>query len=152
MKHKEEFTSILGYEGIYEISRSGEIYSLPRYCMPERMRIKPRQDKGNGSYYVMFVKDGEQKTLNVAKLVATTFHDNPNNYRWTNFKDGNPENHTSKNVYWSKSRRVRSAPLKLPKEISEIDLSVGAWSLSSEREYFQENKQAILQQLINERK
>jgi len=155
---KQEFKPIPGYEGMYEISREGEVYSLPRFCVPKRSRMNHCQRQGKKRFHVVLIKNGEGRQTNISHLVALAFVPNPNNYRFTKFRDGNEANHIASNVYWSNSSRTIEVVKKLAKEVNKAtvdnkeDKSTGAWTLSSERAYFQNNKQAIMQQLINERK
>lgn len=203
MEEEEKFYPIKGYED-YEISRQGNIYSLPRKNVLERRKISHNQRKGDNKYHVYireFSGEGGRKCYGVAILVAKNFIPNPNNHRYVLFKDGDESNYHADNLYWSKSRyypkivEATETPLALKDEellpmlndytIVEIakkfnvsikiinrelenqlsnghisiktdldefstDLyykSKGAWTLSSERSTFHDNKDQILNQI-----
>ena len=73
---REEWRDIIGYEGYYQISNKGRVFSLPRY-IPNSRRMK----KGNfmktyisvGRLRVRFSKDGIYKTKTVNELVYEAF-------------------------------------------------------------------------------
>lgn len=71
----EEFKSIVGYEGIYEISNLGNIRSLQRFSSAGRP-IKGKALKPSiidGYYKIVLTKNGVRKTKGVHQLVAESF-------------------------------------------------------------------------------
>ena len=96
---------IKGYEGLYQVSDTGEVKSLARtrnskngcICpVPECIR-KQKTDK-DGYKEVALCKDGKTKHCRVHRLVAEAFIDNPNNYSVVNHKDENPANNNVDNL------------------------------------------------------
>ena len=70
---KEEWKSIAGYEGLYEVSSLGRVRSLK---FGKTKVLKPL-DNGCGYLYVNLYKNREVKKFKVHRLVAQTFIPNP---------------------------------------------------------------------------
>lgn len=112
---EEVWKDVAGYEGIYQISNMGRVYSLPR---KEKQRcqyggyierpwggklIKPH-DNGNGYLYVTLRKNGVRKNFYIHRLVATAFVDNPNGDDYVNHIDYNIRNNMHTNLEWCTQR------------------------------------------------
>ncbi len=69
----EEFKDIENYEGLYQISNFGRVYSLI-----SNKFLKPQSDK-DGYLYVGFSKNKKQKFYRIHRLVAQAFIPNPLN-------------------------------------------------------------------------
>lgn len=102
----KEWRPVLGYEGLYEISNTGEVKSLKR-----------KRRNGSGFYYqkekilkqtftttgykkVELSKEGKRKSLKVHRLVAIAFIPNPLNKEEVNHIDGNKINNNVDNLEW----------------------------------------------------
>ncbi|WP_297712050.1 NUMOD4 domain-containing protein [Clostridium sp.] len=104
---KEEWKSIKGYEGLYEISNFGRVKSLlgwngRKYIQRERI-LAPYKQQSNKYYsrsVVKLTKDNKTKDFKVHRLVAEAFIPNPNNYKVVNHIDGNPLNNNVENLEW----------------------------------------------------
>lgn len=94
MENKEIFKDIRGYEGKYQISNYGRVYS----SLTDRI-LRPNLHKC-GYLKVTLFMDGKAKTFLVHRLVAGNFIDNPNNFRDVNHKDGNKTNNYYENLEW----------------------------------------------------
>ena len=73
---------VVGYEGLYEVSDSGEVRSRDRYIKTEIRHVKSRLIKGkmlfqniksNGYKTVDLCKNGQVKTTTVHRIVAEAF-------------------------------------------------------------------------------
>lgn len=85
---------IEGYEGLYQVSNVGSIYSV-RY---KRFR-KSKTDK-YGYSVVGLNKDGNIRWFFVHRLVASAFIQNPRNLPVVNHLDGNKQNNCMDNLEW----------------------------------------------------
>lgn len=84
----EEWKSIRGYEGLYEISSLGRVRSLDRkvkvnygiehYKTLKGVVLKCQKDR-YGYLYIPLSKNGHKQKLKVHRLVAEAFIPNPNN-------------------------------------------------------------------------
>ena len=105
--NKEEWKSIKGYEGLYEISNFGRVKSLVgwnghKYVKREKI-LAPYKQQTNPNYsrsVVKLKKNGKGKEFKVHRLVAKAFIPNPKNYKVINHKDGNPLNNKVNNLEW----------------------------------------------------
>lgn len=92
--------AIKGYEGLYEIDREGNVYSIATTRSRRKGLIKP-QDNGIGYHRVnLFDTNGKAKKYYIHRLVAETFILNPNNLPEVNHKDGNKQNNSVNNLEW----------------------------------------------------
>ena len=94
MKTDEQWKSITGYEGLYEVSSLGRVKSLKYDKI-----LKPGK-VGNGYLAVVLFRNGKGKTLKVHRLVATAFIPNPLGLPEINHKDENKTNNAKSNLEW----------------------------------------------------
>ena len=102
----EEWKTIEGYEDRYSVSNYGRvktksityyIHGHAKTSVPHILKIIIRKD---GYCKVNLGRSGEQKTLNLHRLVAMYFIPNPNNLPCVNHKDENPSNNIVDNLEW----------------------------------------------------
>ncbi len=116
MTLNEQWRDIPGYEGLYQVSNFGRIWSNERvvtvdysnnyrtvvdefkYTQPGKI-MKLRQNKG-GYVVVSLTKNKIQKKYMVHRLVAQAFIPNPNNLPFINHKDENKQNNHTNNLEW----------------------------------------------------
>lgn len=109
----EEWRSIGGYEGLYEVSNFGQVRSLDRVIkrdslqgdLQKRGQIKKAHVTPKGYLRMQLAKDGEQKNFLVHRLVANAFLPSAVlESNEINHKDGNKRNNRAKNLEWVTSQ------------------------------------------------
>ena len=102
---QEVWKDIPGYEGIYQISTSGQIKSSDRpvwhgtFMYTRKGTIRKPFD-ARGYKALNLSKDGKKTFFTVHRLVALTFIPNPDNLPEINHKDGNKLNNHVDNLEW----------------------------------------------------
>lgn len=91
-----EWKTIKGFTD-YQVSDSGEIYSLKR-----KKKLKTYENKNYLGVYLY--QDCKRKFMMVHRLVALNFIDNPNNYPQINHKDENSKNNNVENLEWCSAK------------------------------------------------
>jgi len=105
----EIWRPIKGYAG-YQVSNLGRARSLPRIVIDlhfggERVRhmkgriLRPGSDS-RGYLHIVLSVEGKTRTRKLARLVAETFHKNPQNLKVVNHIDGNKKNDCAENLEW----------------------------------------------------
>lgn len=96
---------VKGYEGLYQVSNTGQVRSLRGWNGKEYIsRIKILKQAQGGTVPYLFVglhKDKQIQQVNVHRLVAQTFLDNPDNLPVVMHLDDNPLNNHVDNLKWS---------------------------------------------------
>lgn len=90
---------IVGYEGLYEVSDSGEIFSLNYRRTGVRKILKCTVNTA-GYWSILLSKNRVVSTFRVHRLVAIAFIPNPENKREVNHKDANKLNNSVENLEW----------------------------------------------------
>lgn len=98
----EIWKDIKGYEGLYQVSTSGQIKSMKR--QGANGNIRKNAKGGHGYLQIMLSKNGSTKTFLVHRLVAETFIPNPNGHPEVNHKDQDKHNNDVSNLEWCTSQ------------------------------------------------
>lgn len=105
--HEEIWKEIPNYEGCYEVSNFGMVRSLDRAvnCIHgsiavKRGKILKQITRPKGYLCVNLSKDGKSRSIEIQRLVALTFLDNPDNLPCVNHKDENKQNNHVDNLEW----------------------------------------------------
>lgn len=96
----EIWKSVVGYEGLYEVSNMGRVKSLPRPRCQGRI-LKPHINKGYE--YVHLCKNGKPYYAKIHRIVADAFLDAVPNKIHVNHIDGNKLNNSVENLEWCTS-------------------------------------------------
>ena len=78
------------------VDRDGNVYSKT----PTELKPLTKYKRNGGYEYVEVSTNGAKKKLSVHRLVATAFHENPNNCPQVNHIDGDPSNNKADNLEW----------------------------------------------------
>lgn len=89
---------IVGYEGLYQVSDDGKVYSLKR-----GQEVAQRVDRC-GYWRCNLSKEGKVKTWFIHRLVADAFIPNPEGKDTVNHKDENKNNNCVENLEWMTRR------------------------------------------------
>lgn len=98
----EEWRDVKGYEGLYQISSWGRVWSYPKRGHNGKMLSAGKDKKGYP--LVVLMKNKKMNTTRVHRLVAQAFIPNPNNYPDVMHLDDNPPNIYYKNLQWGTHR------------------------------------------------
>jgi hypothetical protein len=93
----EILKDIVGYEGLYKVSASGDVFSVKK-----DMKMTLHLDR-YGYLIITLFKDKKHKSHKVHRLVANAFIPNPNNHPSVNHKDETKTNNHESNLEWCSS-------------------------------------------------
>lgn len=145
----EEWRSVIGYEGLYEVSNTGRVRSLDRCVKYSNGQIHLYKGKilspviKDNGYLVVNL---QRRTFYIHRLVTEAFIPNPDNLIEVNHKDEDKTNNSVDNLEWCDhkynvnfgTRNIRA---------KETAVKNGYWSSLSRKEYrkkwYQENKDKI---------
>jgi hypothetical protein len=96
---QEIWKSIVGFEGLYEVSNFGQVRSLDRTLAHGRFKGKPLKLRDNSlGYYCVVLCDGKEHNKRVHQLVAEAFIGPRPEGLVVNHKDSNPKNNCVDNL------------------------------------------------------
>lgn len=104
----EEWRPVVGYEGRYEVSNTGQVRGIERMVdyVDGRRTTNPGGTKnvavGALGYYTVTLRaNGHRRVEYVHRIVAKAFIPNPMQKRTVNHKDGNKLNNHVSNLEWA---------------------------------------------------
>ena len=145
----EEWRSVPGYEGLYEVSNTGRVRSLDKYDSMNRFlrgRILRLFTDGLGYLRAQLYSNSKRKSFLVHRLVAQAFIPNPDNLPQVNHRDENPSNDNVDNLEWCDGKYNVNYGTRIDR-IRDIRLKNGTYTGLSKEEYrkkrYQEKKDKI---------
>lgn len=93
----EEWRTIIGYEGLYEVSNTGQVRNY-------RGKLLRPGLNHNGYLKCVLCKKGKTKTIYIHRLVAQAFIPNPQDLPQVNHKDEDKTNNSVDNLEWCNSK------------------------------------------------
>lgn len=96
----EEWKSVPGYEGRYEVSNKGDVKSL-NYRMTGQPKILKPVTSGKGYLMVGFFSNGKVRWNKIHRLVAELFIPNPENKPQVNHINGIKTDNRTSNLEWA---------------------------------------------------
>ena len=149
----EEWRPVVGYEGLYEVSNTGQVRSLDRYVIDSLGHRKFYKGKvlsivknKNGYLLINLYCNEKNKKCLVHRLVAEAFVSNPDNLPEVNHKDEDKTNNRVDNLEWcNRKYNVNFGTARIRRKDTLI--KNGYWTGLSREEYnkkrYQENKDKI---------
>lgn len=135
---EEIWRSVVGYEGLYEVSSYGRVRSLDRYDGRNHFikgRIMKQNNDRRNYMSIQLCLNGKIKKYFVHRLVAQTFIPNYDNLPEVNHKDENPGNNNVDNLEWcDRSYNINYGTRK--DKVRASQLKSGFWTGLSEKEYY----------------
>ena len=105
----KEWKDVIGFEGLYQVSNTGEVKSLARIstnkgsysgCIKVKERNLKQCINRLGYYVLTLFKDGKRHFKTVHRIVAEAFIENPKQYPEVNHKDLDKSNNNVVNLEW----------------------------------------------------
>lgn len=145
----EEWRPVVGYEGLYEVSNTGQVRSLDKYDSINRFyegRILKLFADRLGYLRVQLYSNSKRKSFLVHRLVAQAFIPNPDNLPQVNHRDEDPSNDNVENLEWCDGKYNVNYGTRIDR-IRDIRLKNGTYTGLSKEEYrkkrYQEKKDKI---------
>ena len=106
MNENEVWKDVVGYEGLYQVSDRGNVFSVERIGVNGRKiggrMLKPSYTRG-GYLRLTLYKNGIMKSKYIHRLVLEAFVENPNNLPEVNHLDEVKDNNELSNLEWCDS-------------------------------------------------
>ena len=145
----EEWRSVIGYEGLYEVSNTGQVRSLDRYVKTcygsyrlHKGKVLSPSIRPDG-YLVVSL---QYRMFRVHRLVAEAFLPNPDNLPQVNHKDEVKSNNCVDNLEWCDSKynnNYGTARIRAKETAIKNGYCTGLSKEEYRKKYYQENNDKI---------
>ena len=131
MSGNEVWKDVVGYEGLYQVSNKGNVYSVERKdsrgnkCGGRVLR--PSYDK-DGYLQVQLYKNGKVKGKYIHRLVAEAFIPNPKSFLEINHLDEVKDNNELSNLEWctrEHNNNYGKRTEKVSKKVKAVNIKTG---------------------------
>ena len=125
----EEWRPVVGYEGLYEVSNTGQIRSIDKYDTKGRFlrgKILKLLKCRNGYLMIGLNKNGIRKGYLVHRLVADAFIERPDGLYEVNHKDEDKTNNIVENLEWCDHKYNNNYGTKIERQKSTM-FNIGYW-------------------------
>ena len=148
----EEWRPVVGYEGLYEVSNTGQVRSLDKYDTKGRfLRGKTLKllECTNGYLMIGLNKNGIRKVYLVHRLVAEAFIERFDGLYEVNHKDENKKNNSVDNLEWCSKKYNNNYGTKIERQKRTM-FNLGYWKEGNNnkdrnRKYYYLHRDDILQ-------
>ena len=137
----EEWRSIEGYEGLYEVSNTGRVRSVDRYVKVgyggyrlHKGKILKLELCNCGYYSVEITYKYKRNHFYVHRLVAEAFIPNPDNLAQVNHKDEDKTNNNVENLEWCNRKYNMNYGTRAERR-KKTNIQKGLWTGLSQKEY-----------------
>ena len=134
MATSEVWKDVVGYEGIYQVSNKGNVYSVVRKdsrgIKIGGQTLKPRHQK-NGYINVVLHKNGVRKTKSIHRIIAEAFIPNPNNFPQVNHIDEVKVNNNVENLEWCTSKYNNNHGTRIERVVKTQSKKVMAFNVET---------------------
>ena len=149
----EEWRPIVGYEGLYEVSNTGQVRSLDMYlkCKGKSYRLQkgkvlsPVKNK-DGYLLVNLHCNGKIQHKTIHRLAAQAFIPNPDNLPEVNHKDEDKTNNSVDNLEWcdrSYNNNYGTTNIRRRETLIKNGYCTGLGREEYNKKYYQENRDKI---------
>lgn len=106
MERLEEWRSVVGYEGQYEVSSFGQVRSVDRTVYQKggvwryRSYLLSQDVNKRGYHRVVLSRDNKRRTVSVHRLMGEAFLDNPSGLPFVRHLDDDKSHNRIENLAW----------------------------------------------------
>lgn len=140
---REEWRSVVGYEGLYEVSSHGRVRSLDRVIVDKRGHARFHEGKNirthrskTGYMRVAISRDCKSYNTGIHRLVAQAFVKNPNNYDQVNHLNEDKEDNHYTNLEWSSASHNVNWGTRNDRVAAKMEKPVIATRISDGKEFY----------------
>jgi hypothetical protein len=122
-----ECKDIPGYEGYYQISDNGDVFSLNRTVLRRSFQMslsgkKLKVSKTTTGYYYVNLNKNHAKNFKIHRLVAICFLENPNGYNVVNHKNGIKTDNRAANLEWCTKSHDSKEAIRIGLRKTKLDI------------------------------
>jgi len=153
---KEIWKSVIGYEGLYEVSNLGRIKSLPKKQQRNTIILRPVKYSKYNHLIVCLVNDKIRKMHTIHKLVLNAFIGPRPSGMECRHLDSNARNNTLENLKWGTPKENCLDRIKLNRQyVFDVKNSIGSKNIKAKLNEWQvriikrllENKKLIYKEI-----